>query len=290
MKIKEYKKIIYSVVVPFILGFLALPGIASAQSPFPVSISSPTVSGEGIAGSINNFYLVALGLGGIAAVGVIVVGALMYTTSGAIDKKNFGKELISSAIWGLVLLLGAFIVLNTINPELVQLRNPPETEYEFGSGRLIEGASCIQYPEVDPCQGGEEPEFDEESGAPSCCIPSGGDQCPTSVTSNCKAEDFVNLYPYCEGIAENHKTLESGTVWQHAYYLALEEGKEEEDIDEEDLENMGPENAECIPYAIQELNEGIDKFTLKELERNFSREKGGGCNYYGKLRLIMCDY
>jgi hypothetical protein len=88
----KFNKVFYLFVLIVFLGFM-----------FPL-----TVLAQGITGSINKFYNTALGLGGMAAVAVIVIGAIYYTTSGAIDKKNLGKEMITSAIWGLVL-LGALL-------------------------------------------------------------------------------------------------------------------------------------------------------------------------------------
>ena len=80
----------------------------------------------GVPEYINNLYMVAVGLAGLAAVIMIVIGAVYFTTSGGNpSKQKEGKEYITSAILGLLLLLGAFILLNTINPQLVKLEDPP---------------------------------------------------------------------------------------------------------------------------------------------------------------------
>ena len=78
---------------------------------------------ESIAEYIGTFYKFSLGIAGALAMAMIVVGSLYYSLSGVADKKNEGKEFITSAIYGLILLLGAYLILNTINPELTQLRD-----------------------------------------------------------------------------------------------------------------------------------------------------------------------
>jgi hypothetical protein len=50
---------------------------------------------------------------------MIVMGGIQYMTSDLISSKEAGKEQITHAILGLLLALGAFIILNTINPKLL---------------------------------------------------------------------------------------------------------------------------------------------------------------------------
>jgi hypothetical protein len=76
------------------------------------------------AGLVARFYQVALGLVGGAALGVILYGAILWTLSEAVTKKQEALDWIKGAVWGLVLLLGAYLILWTINPDLVNLRNP----------------------------------------------------------------------------------------------------------------------------------------------------------------------
>ncbi len=81
-----------------------------------------TVSTSSVAEDINNFYNKAVGFGVIAALLMITVGAVYITISGASpDKNREGKDIIISAISGLVLLLGAYLILKLINPEIVNL-------------------------------------------------------------------------------------------------------------------------------------------------------------------------
>lgn len=77
---------------------------------------------NGIPGLVSSIYIWALGLAGGAAFVVLIWGAILYTVSGAVDKKSEAKEWIKGAIYGLILLLGAYLILYTINPNLVNLK------------------------------------------------------------------------------------------------------------------------------------------------------------------------
>lgn len=70
--------------------------------------------------SVNNILNWAIGICGVIAVGVIVYGGILYTASaGNASRKDDAKEWIKAAIYGLVLLLAGYLILNTINPALV---------------------------------------------------------------------------------------------------------------------------------------------------------------------------
>lgn len=79
---------------------------------------------------IQRLYQFAIGLSGILAVGMMVAGGILYTVSGGSpDKQNEGKDMIFSALWGLGLLFGAYIILNTINPQLAMLKEPSVEQF-----------------------------------------------------------------------------------------------------------------------------------------------------------------
>jgi len=126
------KKIFFIFFVMSLFSFSFL-GIVLAQDPKPgekiVDINFPCVdcdisSSTSIVEYIVKFYKFGIAIVGIVAVGMIVAGGIYISMSGAVDKKSEGKEMITSAILGIVLLFGSYIILRTINPDLVNLKDP----------------------------------------------------------------------------------------------------------------------------------------------------------------------
>lgn len=68
-------------------------------------------------------YLIrfVMGFGGVLAVVMIVIGGIQWMGTDSIFDKNEGKEKIKNALFGLVLMLSAYVLLNTINPQLVDI-------------------------------------------------------------------------------------------------------------------------------------------------------------------------
>lgn len=80
---------------------------------------------SGIAEYVARLYQFSLMIVGLLALGGLVYGALKYTLSaGNIVSQQDAKDQIFAAIYGILILLGAYLILYTINPELVNLRNP----------------------------------------------------------------------------------------------------------------------------------------------------------------------
>jgi len=75
---------------------------------------------------VANFYQFALLIGGILAFGAIVFGGVKYAISaGNPSGQSDAKEWIWGALTGLLLLAGAYLVLNVVNPQLVNLNINP---------------------------------------------------------------------------------------------------------------------------------------------------------------------
>jgi len=66
-------------------------------------------------------FKLAIGLSAVFAVLMIVIGGFQYMSTDAIQKKSDGKERIKNAVFGLVLVIGAWLILNEINPNLLNL-------------------------------------------------------------------------------------------------------------------------------------------------------------------------
>jgi len=73
-------------------------------------------------GFVNDILKLAIGLGGTVALLLILVGVFIITTSAGIpDKLNQGKELITSAVSGLLFIILSIFLLNLIGVEILSI-------------------------------------------------------------------------------------------------------------------------------------------------------------------------
>jgi hypothetical protein len=152
----------------FLLSFLIILGIAyfglemaSAQGgnqPFKFEVPLPPMLGYqpevSPAAYFRYIFVFLLAVGGVLAFAMIVVGGIQYALSGA--NPGWQKEAVSriqQAILGLLLLLFSYIILQTINPELLRFRNPELPEPPSApSGQHFEcqNGSCVAVPGPGP--------------------------------------------------------------------------------------------------------------------------------------------
>ena len=81
------------------------------------------INSDLLANYIEAIYNYGLGIGGVLATVMLMVSGIIWLTSGG-DSGKIGqaKKLMAGSIVGMVLLYGAFLLLNTINPDLVALK------------------------------------------------------------------------------------------------------------------------------------------------------------------------
>jgi len=218
-----------------------LPIVALAQAAIFTPLDE-LGSSASITDYIVNLYNFGLAAGGILAVGMIVAGAIYYSISGAVDKKTEGKDMILSAIFGLVLLFGSYLILNTVNPELVTLGNPTGTSTP-GATLTLPLAACTintpanQFSGTKRACGPADPVPSLPTGDPPLCLcytttstPPGN--CPDSVVNACKPLRHKLLdspqtifVPQCGGGCDDHITTAAvETVieyWSYPYYPEL---------------------------------------------------------------------
>lgn len=88
--------------------------------------------GQELPSYINYFFIFGLGLIAFMALAQMMVGGLTYIlAAGNVAKVETAKDTIKQALIGLGLLLVSYLLLNTINPDLVNLRNPNLTPTQF---------------------------------------------------------------------------------------------------------------------------------------------------------------
>ena len=84
----------------------------------PIPGANQTGMGD-FASFLSSLFKVLLSLGALIAVATLVFGGIMYMTNEAAGQKEMGKERMKAAIYGLLLLAGSWLILYTINPNLL---------------------------------------------------------------------------------------------------------------------------------------------------------------------------
>ncbi len=117
--------VLFVVALPLSTVFAELPKLDMTYtflSPLPElgTTFDPTVPNN-LGTYLNAIIPVFIGVCVILAVIMIVLGGLQYMTSELISGKEAGKERIRNAIFGLLLALGAWLLLYTINPKILDV-------------------------------------------------------------------------------------------------------------------------------------------------------------------------
>lgn len=95
-----------------------------AAAPFVV-VGGDSVSTKAFGGDLSSAFVylfqIALSAGAILAMFRIAWAGYKYMTTDAFGQKNDAKEILRDAIFGLLLLYGIYLILNQINPQILQL-------------------------------------------------------------------------------------------------------------------------------------------------------------------------
>ena len=66
------------------------------------------------------FTLIIAVAGGLAVV-KLIFGGIKYMSTDAFSGKSEAKDIIQNAVWGLLLVISAWLILYTVNPDLIKL-------------------------------------------------------------------------------------------------------------------------------------------------------------------------
>ena len=90
----------------------------------------------GFGSYLNTLIKLFIGICAVLSMIMIVIGGIEYMTSELASSKEAGKERITNAIFGLILALGSYAILNTLNPALlnISLSGLPQVEITISSG------------------------------------------------------------------------------------------------------------------------------------------------------------
>ncbi|MEK7624190.1 MAG: hypothetical protein AAB404_00455 [Patescibacteria group bacterium] len=113
--------------------------------------ASPEKAAQSPAAYIARLYQFALMLAGMLAFGMIIYGAIQYTVSaGNTTQQSDARDRITQALWGVALLLGAYLILRTIDPKLVNLKDPDIKLIEINSTSTLGAADTVISPATPP--------------------------------------------------------------------------------------------------------------------------------------------
>ncbi|HEY0220969.1 MAG TPA: hypothetical protein VGC58_01970, partial [Candidatus Paceibacterota bacterium] len=116
---KNFFNIIYTF-LPLMILFVFIPVEAQETgyqflAPLPIE-GNPSNLSDYIPGIIK----LAIGIAAVMAFVMITFGGIKYATTDAISGKDEGRKHIWDAVIGLVLVLGAYAILYTINPKILE--------------------------------------------------------------------------------------------------------------------------------------------------------------------------
>jgi hypothetical protein len=106
---------------------IALPSIiyAEAVNFVPLETSSPwakSIDPNKPAEFFQSVFNTGLAIAATLAVVMIMYGGVKYMTTDAWNNKEEAKEIIQNAVYGLVLALVSYLILYTINPDILNVR------------------------------------------------------------------------------------------------------------------------------------------------------------------------
>jgi len=112
-------------------GFVPLVGIPYVQN----QVSS-------LGGYANALYFAAISIGAILAMIKIIIAGMKYMLSDIVTDKSKAKKDIQGALFGLILMIAAVLILTTINPNITNIKalegiSALDTSYTVAPGTLM---------------------------------------------------------------------------------------------------------------------------------------------------------
>lgn len=134
----------------FFVCLILLPGVAVAQVKLETGLpnipDNQLPAGTELPSYINYLFIFGLGAITILALAQMMSGGIQYIlAAGNVSQTAEAKNTIQQALLGLGLLLVSYLLLNTINPDLVNLRNPNLTPASFTGQNWSPGQSATDW-------------------------------------------------------------------------------------------------------------------------------------------------
>jgi hypothetical protein len=85
-------------------------------------------------------FNLSIGIAAVLAFVMITFGGVTYMVSDSLSGKEDGKKFVNDALAGLVLVIGAWVILNTINPKILQFNlNIPKPNLTYATSTVVAG-------------------------------------------------------------------------------------------------------------------------------------------------------
>lgn len=106
-------------------AFFAKAATKELEQSYPVFFGYSLTKDSTLGDLIMYIFILAISISGIAVfLSFLVAGAQWMTSSGNPGKMQAAKERMGSALFGLILLFGSYLILNKINPQLTNIAAP----------------------------------------------------------------------------------------------------------------------------------------------------------------------
>lgn len=144
------------VLISFFAGTVPAQAEATPQFQFQPIVSVPLPTGGAVGATtsltqyLNGVFVLAIAIATILGVVMITFDGIRYMTSDAIGKKQAAVEGLQGAAMGLILLLLSYVILNVINPQILNIQ--VLTQDITGLGQNSSGG--ITPPSSTPAPGG----------------------------------------------------------------------------------------------------------------------------------------
>lgn len=116
-----------------VLLFLAFVGFSFVSAQLTPEVKYPKIGIKEITETtslgeyISYIFSLAIIIGVLITIGVLIYGGFLYLSStGNPEQLREAKDRIFAAFWGLAILFGSYLILNTVNPQLVIIRTKLE--------------------------------------------------------------------------------------------------------------------------------------------------------------------
>lgn len=114
------KKMTLTIVIIFLL--FAVAGNVLAQQDFVPLQPIPGITDQTDPGKFfNGIFKIGITIASFLAIIMIMIGGIQYMSTDKINEKEEGKDRITKAIMGIILILLSVIILEIINPDILNL-------------------------------------------------------------------------------------------------------------------------------------------------------------------------